>query len=149
MLSVYLAGPIENCTLEEACAWRREADAILGDHFRILDPMKGKYRIVPSGQVILKKDYNPALRHLCSSDSVYHRDLFCVRKANIVLVNLTFVNRGGKGTFFEMGFASALGKLLVAVSPDEHVLGHPFIEMSAIKFEDMGAAFDFLLTMAS
>jgi nucleoside 2-deoxyribosyltransferase len=148
MLSIYLCGPIEGCTLEEATIWRKKVDVDLGSQFKILDPMRGKYRIVPPGQIILKDTYNPKLNHLCASDAIYGRDMFAVRHCDIILANLELASRGGRGTFFEMGAAAVLGKLLGVVTPDKAMLSHPFVEMSSVKYQTMDEAIDFLRTMA-
>jgi hypothetical protein len=48
-LAVYLCGPIEGITLEEATAWRDKASKRLeGMGAKVYDPMKGKHNIVPS-----------------------------------------------------------------------------------------------------
>jgi hypothetical protein len=48
-----------------------------------------------------------------------------------------------------MGFAAAMGKLLVVVAPQGGILGHPFVKMSAVKYQSMDTAIDFLRTLAN
>ncbi len=96
---IYLSGPIMDEHEGAARAWREEAARLLRPGFRLLDPMRRKF-----------KD-----REVDSANEIVEFDLQDVRDADIILVNYS---KASIGTSMEIFYASYdLGKFVVAFSP--------------------------------
>lgn len=149
MIKIYLAGPIEGCTLEEATVWRVAVSDELLDTAKCLDPMEGKRNIVDCGQVITSPNLKPEFIHMAFPDVVFHRDMAMIRACDVVLVNLQYLgNKRSIGTMFEIGAAHAMGKLIVVVDPHGLAMDHPFIHMSSVVFLSMEMAIDFICSLS-
>lgn len=99
MKKIYLCGPIMDESEGLAREWRTKANAELGPHFTMLDPMRRNF-----------KD-----REVDSANEIVEFDLQDVREADIVLVNY---NKPSIGTAMEVFYAShELGKFVVGFSP--------------------------------
>ena len=99
--TIYMSGPIMDVHAGEAREWRAAASRRLGQHFRLLDPMRRNF-----------KD-----REVDSSNEIVEFDLQDVRDADIILVNY---NKPSIGTAMEVFHASHnLGKFVVTFSPFE------------------------------
>lgn len=86
----------------DAREWRNSAKAMLGDNFKMLDPMRRKF----------------VDRQVDSANEIVEFDLQDVRDADIILVNY---NKPSIGTSMEIFYASYnLGKFVVAFSPFEY-----------------------------
>ena len=102
MKKIYLSGPIMDEHAGDAREWRNSAKAMLGDNFKMLDPMRRKF-------VDCQVD---------SANEIVEFDLQDVRDADIILVNY---NKPSIGTSMEIFYASYnLGKFVVAFSPFEY-----------------------------
>ena len=96
---IYLSGPIMDEHEGAARAWRDEAARLLRPGFRLLDPMRRKF-----------KD-----REVDSANEIVEFDLQDVRDADIVLVNY---NKPSIGTAMEVFYAAHdQGKFVVSFSP--------------------------------
>lgn len=116
---VYLAGPINGLTYEQAIAWREELRLLLPG-FTILSPMRGKADLAGTG--ILKGPYGQSL--LCRPEAIVMRDLTDVDRADLLIVNGL---QGTLGTAIEVGYAVARQKPVVLIEPLESSLRlHPF-----------------------
>lgn len=99
--TIYLSGPIMDEHEGVARAWREEAKKIFASKFRMLDPMRRKF-----------KD-----REVDSANEIVEFDLQDVRDADILLVNYS---KASIGTSMEIFYAAHdLGKFVVAFSPYE------------------------------
>jgi nucleoside 2-deoxyribosyltransferase len=94
--TVYLAGPINGCTDEEALGWRSRAATALLPFARPLDPMVRDYRG----------------REHESAAEIVEQDKADIRQSSALLV---MAERPTWGTAMEVGFARAEGKYVVAV----------------------------------
>ena len=102
MKKIYLSGPIMDEHAGDAREWRNSAKAMLGDNFKMLDPMRRKF----------------VDRQVDSANEIVEFDLQDVRDADIILVNY---NKPSIGTSMEIFYASYnLGKFVVAFSPFEY-----------------------------
>jgi len=100
--TIYLSGPIMEEHDGTAREWRETAKRLLGNEYRLLDPMRRKF----------------VDRQVDSANEIVEFDLLDVRNAEIVLVNY---NRPSIGTSMEVFYAShVLGKFVVAFSPYEY-----------------------------
>ncbi len=96
--TIYLCGPIMGEIQGEARYWRDEAKKLLGDRFRLLDPMRRDF-----------KD-----NEVDSANEIVEFDLQDIRDADILLVNYC---KPSIGTAMEVFYASYdQGKFVVAFS---------------------------------
>lgn len=96
--AVYLAGPITNLPIEEAAAWRREAETKLeAAGIRALNPLR-------------EKDLNdPKVKTNLDHREVVERDLEDIRNSSIVLVDFR-KNVNVIGSAMEIAYARMWGK---------------------------------------
>ena len=98
-MTIYLSGPIMDEHEGVAREWRSAAKALLGKHFRILDPMRRKF----------------VDRQVDSANEIVEFDLQDVRDADIVLVNY---DKPSIGTSMEVFYAAFdQGKFVISFSP--------------------------------
>lgn len=97
MRTVYLAGPINGCTDEEANGWRTAAKAELVG-WTVFDPMTRDYRG----------------KEAESAEEIVDGDLADIADATHVLVNAT---RPTWGTAMELVYAREMGRRIVAFGP--------------------------------
>ena len=95
MLTVYLAGPINGCSDEQANGWRRAAKAWLQGRAHVLDPMARDYRGVETANV----------------NAIVEGDLADIRASDVLLVKVTYPSWG---TAMEIAYARMAGKRVVA-----------------------------------
>ncbi|MBR2641645.1 MAG: hypothetical protein IKD46_00815 [Lentisphaeria bacterium] len=99
--TIYLSGPIMDEHEGTAREWRETAKQMLGENFRLLDPMRWKF----------------VDRQVDSANEIVEFDLQDVRNADLLLVNY---NRASIGTSMEVFYAAHdQGKFVVAFSPLE------------------------------
>ena len=99
--TIYLSGPIMDESAGYAREWRETAKKLLGNQFRLLDPMRRKF----------------VDRQVDSANEIVEFDLQDVRDADLILVNY---NKPSIGTSMEVFYAAHnLGKFIVAFSPFE------------------------------
>ena len=98
---IYLCGPINMCTDEEANDWRTQVkdNPLLREYFQFLDPMIRDYRGVEQA----------AYREIVDLDKID------VRNSDIILANCT---KPSAGTSMEIFYAHQLGKMIVTVAPE-------------------------------
>lgn len=101
-MRVYLCGPINGCTDDEANTWREYAKAILGDE-NCIDPMRRDYRN--------REDDNV--------DAIVEGDIADILASDIVLANCWQVSWG---TAMEIHLAAEKGIPVIAVvKPGAHI----------------------------
>lgn len=118
--TIYLAGPMEHVSKEEAAGWRNTAwdlfdyyNSIWGDTTRInvLDPTRRVHNFEPR---YMKR--------------IFELDLRDIQESDIILVNLDKPEIAKHGTAMEVFYASyVLRKPVVAFKADASVI-HPFFE---------------------
>ena len=100
--TIYLSGPIMDDNAGAAREWREAAKLLLGERFKLLDPMRRKF-----------KD-----RQVDSANEIVEFDLQDLRDADIILVNYA---KPSIGTSMEVFYAAHdLGRFVVAFSPFEY-----------------------------
>lgn len=129
MKTVYLCGPINGCTDEQANGWRDRAKAALTG-YDILDPMRRDYRGREAG----------------NEGNIVRDDLKDIRAADIILAN---VERPSWGTAMEIYAAGSLGRALiygfgVGSHPSPWLVAH-----CDELFPDLGAALERLTSGAA
>ncbi len=97
--TIYLCGPIMDCSGDESTTWRQRAKERLAGRFVLLDPMRRNFRD----------------REIDSANEIVEFDLQDVRDADILLVNYS---KASIGTAMEVFYAAHdLGKFVIAFSP--------------------------------
>ena len=109
--------------------WREAAKLLLGDRFRLLDPMRRKF----------------VDRQVDSANEIVEFDLQDVRDADLILVNY---NRPSIGTSMEVFYAAHnLGKFVVAFSPLEFRDCSPWMARFCTKIlPDLETAVEYIRT---
>jgi len=133
-MKVYLAGGITGLTEEEAFGWRKNiTKALTPLGVKCLNPIKSDdfAKFSANGKFL-------------SGDSVcYWRDKFDIKRADIVLVNLDTVK--SFGTLVEIGWASAMGKLIILINKNK--VTHPFVTTESIQVSSLEEAILFIKEM--
>jgi len=99
---VYLCGPIQSRTGEEANAWRQKAIKELSSDFEMLDPMRRQF----------------SDEDMLGTNEIVQMDKKDVEEADILLVNYNCARQETTlaGTAMEIHLAHQLGKYVVAFS---------------------------------
>lgn len=101
MAKVYLGGPIDGCTDEEAKAWRKEASEYLVSHGHTpLDPMR--------------RDYRGRIDEPGTAQEIVDYDLQDIDASDLLFMNCF---RPSVGTSMEVVYGHLKGKQVVAVIP--------------------------------
>ncbi len=126
---IYLSGPIMDEHEGIAREWREAAKSLLGDRFKLLDPMRRKF----------------VDRQVDSANEIVEFDLQDVRDADFLLVNY---NRASIGTSMEVFYAAHnLGKFVVAFSPLEYKDCSPWMAKYCTKIlPDLESAVSYIRT---
>lgn len=123
---VYLAGPITGRDREGSETWRdqfREELVVACNSPRAADPY-GFELISPLRGHSHTGTFGPHGEEHVSSvwkhpKAEFHRDVYDVRRADVVVANVTGAERASVGTCMELGVAVALNKFVIVVIPEE------------------------------
>lgn len=116
---VYLAGPIEGQSYEDATGWREIFAERMPPEVQCLSPMRGKAHLEDSE--CIENDERALSPYMSRAQDIYHRDRNDIRRADVVVFNFEGVEELGKGSLIEIGWADAWGKPIVTVI---HELGY-------------------------
>ena len=127
--TVYLAGPMEHVSKEEAEGWRNKAWNHLEASCTILDPTR--------------RLHNFEKRYM---KRIFELDLRDIQESDIILVNLDNPTVAKHGTAMEVFYASyVLRKPVVAFKADASVI-HPFFESLVTEWRsDVNKACDTII----
>lgn len=127
--TIYLSGPIMDEHEGTAREWRETAKKLLGEKFRLLDPMRRKF----------------VDRQVDSANEIVEFDLQDVRDADLLIVNY---NRASIGTSMEVFYAAHnLGKFVVGFSPLEYKDCSPWMAKFCTKIlPDLESACNYINT---
>ena len=123
-MKIYLAGPIEQCSIDEIKLWRDYLKKRLLN-YEIIEPEK----------------------NLISSKEIFRTNKRDVENADITFVFLPKkINerRPSYGTIFEISYAYTLDKEIIIVSDDEFVHSHPIMKEIGNHFNDLDSAIDYI-----
>lgn len=123
---VYLAGPITGCTYEGANDWREYAQRAFAPNIAGLSPMRGKEYLKNQGAM------PHTYEHILSTQqAIMGRDMFDVRRCDMLLVNMLGAKVVSVGTVLEIGAAYALNKPVVLVMEKEgNPHDHPMVRQA-------------------
>lgn len=120
MMKVYLAGPIEKCSIDEIKVWR--------------DYVKKRL----SKYIIIEPEEN-----LTDSTKIFQSNKRDVEKCDIIFAflpeNINY-RRASYGTIFEISYAYSLNKKIIIVSDDNYVHNHPIMKEIGEHFVTLDAA---------
>lgn len=123
--TIYLAGPIVGLSYPDAANWRIEVTPeLVAAGYRVLDPLRAER--------VLALDF--ADRPISDTnwagvvEDPFKRDVWDIRRCDVVLADLTLERKVSRGTSFELGMAYALGKGIVLVTTTAVDKLHPFLK---------------------
>jgi nucleoside 2-deoxyribosyltransferase len=103
---VYLAGPINGCSDEEAYGWRRDIKQVFKEKdIRALDPLDRDFRG----------------RERSNWKDIVENDLMAIRKSDVMLANLWKRDQPYYGTSMEYVYAKLYGVPVVTVMSDSGI----------------------------
>ena len=108
---VYAAGSISYCSWEQATDWRDQlAKSLEDDGIYILSPLRGKeyLKCSPESNHLLPTSNNKYI--LSTERGILYRDMFDVRRSDLIYANLYETERPSLGTAMELGAAWVLNK---------------------------------------
>jgi len=121
---IYLAGPIDGLSYDEATDWRKdvikelEKEEIIG-----LSPMRCKYFLKGCSKLTDKISDNA----LTSDSGITTRDLWDIERSDAVLFNLLNAKKVSIGTMIEYGAAGILNKLIIRVMEKGNIHEHAMV----------------------
>ena len=141
-MRIYLAGPITGKSFDEVMNRYREKTAILVDFgYEVLSPMTAKGGLKGVNAFVSTGYSGP----VANDHSIFERDQWMVRQADVVLADLSNATAISIGTMMELAWASLLGKHTVLVMQHGNVHDHAFVKEAAdVRFADMENAYDYL-----
>ncbi len=132
-MRVYLSGPMDGCTEEEAGEWREEAARRLRCYgITTLNPMDREYR-----KVEYKDDPESVLPDLVEEDKID------IEMSDVVLVNYTQVSAG---TTAEIIIAWQRAKRVIIVAPEDMSLSPWILYHSHDLFHTMDEAIEHIVS---
>lgn len=147
---VYLAGPITGATYDAATDWREDMALNLPKGAVGLSPMRGKDYLKKLGTVGMPSLLEQGTLPMSSAKAIFSRDTYDIRRADIMLANLLGAGRVSVGTMVELGYARALGKVIIVVMEEKgNPHDHPFTtEAASFVVRDLDAALRLIGSMA-
>ena len=125
---VYLAGPMEACTVEHMTGWRKEADKYLEEcGIPVFDPTRRVSFHDQMGQTL--QDTHRSL-NICKR--IFKQDLHDIASSRVVLADVRRDSGRGTGTSMELMFAHMKNKIIILWA-DEGDFVHPFLEAMATE----------------
>jgi len=144
---VYLAGPIQGLTYDEASLWRETCIGVL-DEAGIdgLSPMRNK-EMLRRGRTTIETDNYDEGQSFLSPAGVTARDRLDVRRSDIIIMNMIGAVGGNVGSMIELGWADAWNKPVVLVAElDHYTRRHPMADtLTAFKVESIEDAVDLVI----
>ena len=123
---VYLAGPISGQSYEGCTNWRNYAiEELKKDEITGLSPMRAKEFLKQHPRLV-----DGVSNHVLTSDAgITTRDMWDVRRSDIIFFNLLGAEKVSIGTMVEYGWASAFNKPIITIIEKDmkNVHEHPII----------------------
>lgn len=126
-MKVYLAGPINGKTFEEAATWRDYAARKLRESgIAVYSPLRAKKRLLPTNGEPIIRAYEE--HPLTSQSGITTRDRFDVMSCDVVLANFLGATEASCGTAIEFGWADAWRKpVVMVIDGAENPFYHPMM----------------------
>ena len=138
---LYLAGPMTGHTFDEVIGWRdyvRQHLTTAAPHVRCLDPMRAKDHFQDAGR-IGPEHYH---RGMLEPRAIVARDFWDLRRADVMMLNLTGADVPSIGCMVELGFAHANSCLTVVIlepgdrNPHDHLFVHALASAVVHSLDD-------------
>ena len=144
---VYLAGPINGRTYDEAQGWRVYAQERLYPHLDVLSPMRRKQFLAGESRIEGSYEANA----ISSQRGITARDRLDVEQCDLVLANFLGAREASCGTPIEFGWADAYGKPIVMVMElSGNPFDHPMMrELAPFRVETLEAGFTLVRAILS
>lgn len=127
--TVYLSGPITGLTYSGArYGWRLEFAEMLDEGIKVLSPMRHEGHLAEMRDKTIEPDNLP--EGLFSQPKmIVTKDFLDIRASDIMVVNFSEAKKTSEGTLIEIGYAAALGKVIVIIQQplSEAVHRSPFL----------------------
>ena len=141
MLKIYFAGPISGKSGDDVFGYYRSIEKEFAGLATILSPMTGK------AELRFEKSYDPKGYDspVATDHAIVERDLWMVRQADIVFVNLFLTEWVSIGSVSELAWAHLLGKHTVIALEKDNIHEHAFVvQMADIRYFNPRQARDYL-----
>jgi nucleoside 2-deoxyribosyltransferase len=128
MQKVYLSGPITGLSFQEAVSWTDVAKTTLWERYGIkgFRPLRGKNEALKNIRSLSAKGHPESV--VSSAKGIFGRDMYDVRSADAILVNVLGAKIASQGTVSEITAAWCWGKPIVLVIEDDgNVMDHVFV----------------------
>ena len=124
---VYLAGPITGCTYKECTNWRDGVRVELAEvGIDGFSPMRNKEFLANLKEAI--EDYGDHPEIMCTDRGIMRRDMFDVRTADAIFVNLLGTEIVSIGTVIEIAIAYDRNiPVIVAMEPEGNLHDHAML----------------------
>ncbi len=125
---VYLAGPMEDCSVEMMTQWRKTAahQLYLAD-IQTLDPTR---RVSFHDQ--LSENLQDVTKTMNTCKRIFKQDLQDIANSKIVLADVRRNSGRGTGTSMELMFAHTKNKIIILWAQEDDFI-HPFYEAMATE----------------
>ena len=130
-LKIYFAGPISGKSGDDVFEYYRSIEKEFAGLATILSPMTGK------AELRFEKSYDPKgySDPVATDHAIVERDLWMVRQADIVFVNLFLTEWVSIGSVSELAWAHLLGKHTVVALEKDNIHEHAFVvQMADIRY---------------
>lgn len=158
MRRVYLGGPIDGLSYEEATEWRSYAKNRFAEYGVVgVDPMRGKEHLAELNKAI---DNNDLPKHFTTNPTyLADRDILDITQSDMMLANfhvyvkhsttLVIGDKESNGTIWEMGLARGQHKPVIGVCSLEFSLRrHPLINRGvSLWIESLDVAIEACVSM--
>lgn len=121
---LYCVGPITGVSYGESVDWREYVAENLPPEITAVSPMRGKAYLEKEKSVKASYEDIP----LSSAKGITTRDLFDVRRADMVLANFIGATKVSIGSVMEITLAHAYRKPIIIVMEKDNVHRHPMLE---------------------
>ena len=125
---VYLAGPMEDCSVEHMTSWRVQAtQALEMADIQVLDPTR---RVSFHDQ--LAEHLKDVTKTMNTCKRIFKQDLHDIASSRVVLADVRRDSGRGTGTSMELMFAHMKNKIIILWA-NEGDFVHPFYEAMATE----------------
>ncbi len=143
MKTVYLAGPIDGLTYDDATDWRETATADLADAgIKGLSPMRCKSYLANVARLDNHDQSYGLMSPLSTARGIMTRDRFDATRCDVMLVNLLGAPNPSMGTVMEMAWADLRRTPIVCMieadgsNPHEHPMVNETIGFRATSLSE-------------
>ena len=141
MLKIYFAGPISGKSGDDVFGYYKSIEEEFAGLATVLSPMTG------NPELRFEKKYSPEgyPNPVVTDHAIVERDLWMVRQADVVFVNLFLTEWVSIGSISELAWAHLLGKHTVIALEEGNIHEHAFVvQMTDIRFPIPRQARDYL-----